>query len=118
MLPVLVDMGRLELFNTQIEIMFIWTHCLVLHDYKWTMFLDGPSFLVSCYFEAAILTKLAAPNSDEQLSVGGLGTETELVMRTKMIRAVGIYIFVVFSQFMQQKDLSVAIIQKQLMAQQ
>ena len=103
-------MSNLEFFSLQIQINFIWTHCLLLHDFKWTVFLDGPAFLVACYFEAAIIGKIDA-NGDPNY-------HTEVKMKQKMFRALTIYAFVVFGQFMQQKDLCVAIIQKQLLAQQ
>jgi hypothetical protein len=65
---------------------------------------------VACYFEAVIIGKIDAngdPNYDTQVN-----------LKKKMFRALTIYCFVVFGHFMQQKDLSVAIIQKQLLAQQ
>jgi hypothetical protein len=110
MLPVKVDMGNLEFFSLQIQITFVWTHCLLLNDFKWTAFLDGPFFLLACYFEAEIIGKIDA-NGDQNY-------HSEVKMKQKMLRALTIYGFVVLGHFMQQKDLSVAIIQKQLLAQQ
>ena len=65
---------------------------------------------MACYFEAAIIGTIDA-NLDPNYQTG-------VKMKQQMFRALTIYAFVVFGQFMQQKDLCVAIIQKQLLAQQ
>ena len=79
-----------------------------MHDFKWTAFLDGPVFLLSCYYEALILVEIAAN--------GEPNYNGAVIVRLKVFQALTIYGFTVFGQFMQQKDLSVAIIQKQLLA--
>jgi hypothetical protein len=50
MLPIAVEMSKLKFFDLLLYINFIWTHCLIMHDFKWTAFLDGPVFLIACYF--------------------------------------------------------------------
>ena len=110
MLPVKVDMDNLEVFSLQIQLLFVWSHCLLLCDFKWTTFLDGPVFLAVSYFEAQILCEIEAR--------GDPNYPIEARIRNKMIRALTIYLFCVLGHFMQQKDLSVAIVQKQLLAQQ
>ncbi len=60
MLPVAVEMSNLEFFALQIHMNFIWTHCLMMHDFKWTAFLDGPVFLIACYFESLRLVEIDA----------------------------------------------------------
>jgi hypothetical protein len=93
MLPVKVDMGNLEFFALQIQTNFIWIHCILLHDFKWTTFLDGPVFIVACYFEAVIIVDTnARGDTDYQ---GGS------IIKQKMFRALTIYAFTVFAQFMQ-----------------
>ena len=45
-----VDMKNLEFFSGQDLIGFIFVNCMLFHDVKWLMFLNGPIFLVSSYF--------------------------------------------------------------------
>jgi|LakMenEpi03Aug12_release.lakeMendotaPanAssembly.Ray.scaffolds.fasta_scaffold5176013_1 hypothetical protein len=40
---------------------FVWTHILLMHDFKWVTFLDGPIFILSSYFETQVYI-------DEQLA--------------------------------------------------
>ena len=108
-LPVAVDMSNLEFFALQIQINFVWTHCIMMHDFKWAAFLDGPVFLIACYFEAVIIAEIDAN--------GDIHYHKEVKIKQKMFRALTIYALIVFAQFMQQKDLYVAIIQKELLAQ-
>jgi hypothetical protein len=52
MLPVPVDKNNLNFFNGKHQITFVWIHCALFCDYKWTACLDGLVFLISSYFEA------------------------------------------------------------------
>jgi hypothetical protein len=45
-----VDMTNLEFFNGQDLIGFIFMNCMLFHDVKWLVFLNGPVFLVGSYF--------------------------------------------------------------------
>ena len=81
-----------------------------MHDFEWTTFLDGPIFLVASYFEAlAIVAQFEEIDPDYQGS---------MKIRLLMVRATTIYFLLFAAQFMQQKELYVAIIQKQLLAYQ
>ena len=81
-----------------------------MHDFKWTIFVNGPIFLVASYFEAlAIVAQLEEVDPDFQGS---------MKIRLLMFRATTIYFLLMVAQFMQQKELYVAIIQKQLLAYQ
>ena len=60
-----------------------------MHDFKWTTFLDGPVFIVACYFEAVIIGEIDAR--------GDPNYNTEVKMKQKMFRAITIYAFTVFA---------------------
>ena len=81
-----------------------------MHDFKWATFLDGPIFLVASYFEA-----LAIVAQFEEIDPNYQGS---MKIRLLMVRATTIYFLLFAAQFMQQKELYVAIIQKQLLAYQ
>ena len=81
-----------------------------MNDFKWSTFLDGPIFLVASYFEA-----LAIVAQFEEIDPNYQGS---MKIRLLMFRATTIYFLLFAAQFMQQKELYVAIIQKQLLAYQ
>jgi hypothetical protein len=45
-----VDMTNLEFFSGQDLIGFIFMNCMLFHDVKWLVFLNGPVFVVGSYF--------------------------------------------------------------------
>ena len=45
-----VDMTNLEFFIGQDLIGFIFMNCMLFHDVKWLVFLNGPVFVVGSYF--------------------------------------------------------------------
>jgi hypothetical protein len=45
-----VDTTNLDFFKYQDLIHFIFSSCMLFHDVKWLLFLNGPIFLVSSYF--------------------------------------------------------------------
>ena len=45
-----VDMTNLEFFNGQDLIGFIFMNCMLFHDFKWLVFLNGPVFVLGSYF--------------------------------------------------------------------
>jgi hypothetical protein len=45
-----VDLNNLEFFSGQDLIGFIFMNCMLFHDVKWLIFLNGPVFLVGSYF--------------------------------------------------------------------
>jgi hypothetical protein len=89
---------------------FLLNHFIIFHDFKWTAILDGPIFVVASYFEALANNQLAATENSIYDGAGDVGD--------RMMLACLIYGFISFSQFLQQRDLSILIIQKSLIAQQ
>jgi hypothetical protein len=45
-----VDMQNLEFFSGADMMGFIFVNCMLFHDVKWLIFLNGPIFMVSAYF--------------------------------------------------------------------
>jgi len=44
-----VDLQNLEFFDALDTLAFIFSNFVLLHDFKWLMFLNGPIFLISSY---------------------------------------------------------------------
>ena len=109
-LPVEVDMEKLDYFTSNIMVLFIMVHLFMLHDFKWTAFLNGPVFIVACYFEARV--------TSDAVSVCDPNFLTNIHIKRKMFRAFYVYLFMMASQFVQQKEMFVLIIQKKLLVLQ
>jgi hypothetical protein len=62
----------------------------MMHDFKWTAFLDGPVFLCACIFEAKKLVEIETAQGDPDYN-------GDSKMKRDVFRALIIYCFTVFA---------------------
>jgi hypothetical protein len=105
-----VDLDNLSYFSNQTLVGFIFVNVCQFQDIKWLLFLNGPIFFIGAYFQFAFW-------HDDLLRKDPTASGSIFIL-DKMIIVIIVFSVVTFNHYMNQKDLSVLIIQKHMITQQ
>jgi hypothetical protein len=105
-----VDLNNLHYFDSQMQIGFIFVNAVSFQDIKWMIFLNGPVYVAGSYFQISFW-------ADETLRLSP-ESNVDGYIQDSLIITIAIYGIITFSHYMQQKDLSVLVIEKYMLSQQ
>jgi hypothetical protein len=89
-----IDMLNLQFYRNMSLALFSYTNCLLLHSMKWTLFLNGPVWMISFYLET--WADLQAQNNVDPLVV-----VDQTVIFQKVGQAFGVFSGLVLVQYLQ-----------------